>query len=70
MKEENKEMIFILLVFFATVFAVGGAYGIAHSFVGGINSIILSIPFWILCGIFYLIAYLFAIYSHKKVEQR
>jgi len=67
MKEENKEIIVILLAFFAAVFAICGAYGIAHYFIGGINSIIISIPFWILCGIFYLIAYLFIIYSHKKV---
>lgn len=70
MKEENKGMIFILLVFIATVMAMCGGYGIAHSLIGGMNSIILSIPFWIIAVVFYLIAYLFATYGHKKVVVR
>lgn len=59
MKKENKETLIFMLAFFGCVSGIAGAFGIC---LGGVknnyNVLLASIPFWIMCVIGFIGAYL------------
>jgi len=61
MKEERKDMLFFIFMFTASMTGIMAMFGIAiFGIEGEYWKMPLTIPFWIICGISYIGAYLTA----------